>query len=94
MWRQVALYPRRMVSWVFSPKPDADLVIKPLDTAYEQRRRAQSVLFHIDQSRSFRKRGALENRMDTSVGSWPHRLPTGTTKTFDTARSKRRDPII
>ena len=44
-----------------SAKPDADLVIKALDRAYEMRGRPQGVLFHSDQgsqygSRSFRQR--------------------------------------
>ncbi|WP_342624539.1 IS3 family transposase [Pseudomonas alkylphenolica] len=54
-------FARRVVGWAFSSKPDADLVIKTLDMAYEQRGRPQSVLFHSDQgsqygSRSFRQR--------------------------------------
>ena len=44
-----------------SRKPDADLVIKALDMAYEQRGRPQGLLFHSDQgsqyaSRLFRQR--------------------------------------
>ncbi|MEG1113277.1 MAG: IS3 family transposase [Hafnia sp.] len=57
----IDLFARRVVGWAFSPKPDADLVIKALDMAYEQRGRPQNVLFHSDQgsqygSRSFRQR--------------------------------------
>lgn len=37
------------MGWAFSPDPDADLVIKALDTAYEQRDRPQNVLFQSDQ---------------------------------------------
>lgn len=49
------------MGWAFSSKPDADLVIKALDMAYEQRGRPKNVLFHGDQgsqygSRSFRQR--------------------------------------
>lgn len=64
-WHYVAavldLFSRRVVGWAFSSKPDADLVIKALDVAYEQRGRPQNVLFHSDQgsqygSRSFRQR--------------------------------------
>ncbi len=64
-WHYVAvvidLFARRVVGWAFSSKPDADLVIKALDMAYEQRDRPQNVLFHSDQgsqygSRSFRQR--------------------------------------
>jgi transposase InsO family protein len=52
---------RRVVGWALSEKPDADLVIKALDMAYEHRGRPQNVLFHSDQgsqygSRSFRQR--------------------------------------
>lgn len=64
-WHYVAavidLFARRVVGWAFSSKPDADLVIKALDMAYEQRGHPQNVLFHSDQgsqygSRSFRQR--------------------------------------
>lgn len=64
-WYYVAavidLFARRMVGWSFSAKPDAELVIKALDMAYEQRGRPRGVLFHSDQgsqygSRSFRQR--------------------------------------
>ena len=53
------LYARQVVGWAFSAKPDADLMIKALDMAYEQRGRPQNVLFHSNQgsqygSRSFR----------------------------------------
>ena len=51
------IFARRVVGWAFSSKPDADLVIKALDMAYELRGRPQDVLFHSDQgSRSFRQR--------------------------------------
>ena len=55
----IDLYARRVVGWAFSAKLDADLVIKALDMAYEQRGRPQNVLFRSDQvsqygSRSFR----------------------------------------
>ncbi|EOU9564350.1 TPA: IS3 family transposase [Pseudomonas aeruginosa] len=55
------LHTRRVIGWVFSAKPDAELVIKALDMAYEQRGRPQQVLFHSDQgsqyaSRLFRQR--------------------------------------
>lgn len=64
-WYYVAavidLFARCVVGWAFSSKPDAYLVIKALDVAYEQRERPQNVLFHSDQgsqygSRSFRQR--------------------------------------
>ncbi|MFJ3368102.1 IS3 family transposase [Pseudomonas sp. NPDC086251] len=52
---------RRVVGWALSEKPDADLVIKALDMAYEQRGKPQGLLFHSDQgsqyaSRLFRQR--------------------------------------
>lgn len=55
------LYCRRVVGWALSAKPDADLVVKALDMAYEQRGRPQNVMFHSDQgsqyaSHSFRQR--------------------------------------
>lgn len=42
-------------------RPDAELVVKALDMAYEQRGRPQNVMFHSDQgsqyaSRKFRQR--------------------------------------
>ncbi|ELP3488872.1 IS3 family transposase [Pseudomonas aeruginosa] len=55
------LHTRRVIGWAFSGKPDAELVIKALDMAYEQRGKPQQVLFHSDQgsqyaSRLFRQR--------------------------------------
>ena len=55
------LHTRRAIGWAFSAKPDAELVIKALDMAYEQRGQPQQVLFHSDQgsqyaSRLFRQR--------------------------------------
>ncbi len=55
------LYARRIVGWALSNKPDAELVIKALDMAYQQRGRPQGGLFHSDQgspygSRQFRQR--------------------------------------
>ncbi|MCU8938627.1 IS3 family transposase [Pseudomonas aeruginosa] len=55
------LHTRRVVGWAISAKPDAELVIKALDMAYEQRGKPQQVLFHSDQgsqyaSRLFRQR--------------------------------------
>lgn len=64
-WRYLAvvldLYARRVVGWALSDHPDADLVVKALDRAYEQRGRPEGVLFHSDQgsqyaSRKFRQR--------------------------------------
>ena len=64
-WRYVAvvidLYSRRVVGWSMSDSPDADLVVKALDNAYQTRGRPQGVLFHSDQgsqygSRIFRQR--------------------------------------
>lgn len=55
------LYRRRVVGWALSAKPDAELAVKALDMAYEQRGRPQGVMFHSDQgsqyvSRLFRQR--------------------------------------
>ena len=64
-WHYVAavidLFFRRVVGWVFSSRPDADLVIKTLDGAYEQRGHPRNVLFYSAQgsqygSRRFRQR--------------------------------------
>ena len=37
------------LGWALSEKPDADLGIKALDVAYEQRGKPQGLLFHSDQ---------------------------------------------
>lgn len=55
------LYSRRIVGWALSSTPDADLVTKALDMAYEQRGKPEGLLFHSDQgsqygSRKFRQR--------------------------------------
>lgn len=64
-WRYLAvvldLYSRRVVGWAISNHPDANLVGKALDRAYEQRGKPEGVLFHSDQgsqyaSRLFRQR--------------------------------------
>ncbi len=64
-WRYLAaildLYTRRVVSWAISDNPDADLVVKALDLAYQQRGCPKDVMFHSDQgsqyaSRKFRQR--------------------------------------
>lgn len=54
-------YARGVVGWALSEKPNADLVVKELDVAYEQRGKPQGLLFHSDQgsqygSRQFRQR--------------------------------------
>ncbi len=80
-WHNLAvvldLCTRRVVGWAMSEKPDADLVIKALDKAYEQRGRSQGLLFHSDQGSpgellGQRANGArvpqLENGMDTDHG--------------------------
>ncbi|WP_404416181.1 IS3 family transposase [Marinospirillum sp.] len=55
------LYARRVVGWALSSSPDADLVVKALDHAWEQRGQPKKVMFHSDQgsqyaSRKFRQR--------------------------------------
>tara|TARA_R100000935_G_scaffold25172_1_gene44914 strand:+ start:336 stop:1193 length:858 start_codon:yes stop_codon:yes gene_type:complete len=55
------LFSRRVVGWALSSHPNAELVIRALDMAYEQRARPQDVMFHSDQgsqyvSRKFRQR--------------------------------------
>ena len=55
------LYSRCVVGWALSEHPDAALVIKALDNAYELRGKPKGVLFHSDQgsqygSKIFRQR--------------------------------------
>lgn len=55
------LFCRRVVGWSLSNKADADLAIRALEMAFEQRGRPESVMFHSDQggqysSRRFRQR--------------------------------------
>ena len=55
------LYRRRVVGWALSTSPDAQLAVKALENAYEQRGKPQGVMFHSDQgcqytSRLFRQR--------------------------------------
>lgn len=54
------LHTRRVVGWTMSDKPDAELAIKALKMAYQQRGCPYGVLFHSDQgsqygSRAFRQ---------------------------------------
>lgn len=46
------LFTRRVVGWAFSARPDADLVVRAPDMAYEQRGRPKELLFHSDQGGS------------------------------------------
>ncbi|WP_416392241.1 IS3 family transposase [Alloalcanivorax xenomutans] len=55
------LYARRVVGWAISSSPDADLVVKALDHAWEQHGEPEKIVFHSDQggqyvSRTFRQR--------------------------------------
>lgn len=52
---------RRVVGWAVSQRPDADLTIRALDHAFEQRGRPSKLMFHSDQgcqyaSRAFQQR--------------------------------------
>ena len=47
------LYARRVVGWAMSDKPDAELAIKALEMAYQQRGCPSGVLFHSDQGSQF-----------------------------------------
>lgn len=49
----IDLYARRVLGWSFSPKHNADLLIRALDIAYEQRGRPQNVSFHSDQGNQY-----------------------------------------
>lgn len=55
------LHSRRVVGWAMSTSPNAELAVKALEMAYEQRGRPEGILFHSDQgcqyaSRVFRQR--------------------------------------
>ena len=52
----IDLYSRRVVGWALSGSPDAALVGKALDLAYEQRGRPVGVLFHSDQGSQYASR--------------------------------------
>lgn len=47
------LHARRVVGWVMSEKPDANLTILALERAYEQRGRPEDVIFHSDQGSQY-----------------------------------------
>ena len=50
------LYARRVVGWAMSASPDADLVVKALDHAWEQRSQPKEVMFHSDQGSQYASR--------------------------------------
>lgn len=50
------LHTRRVVGWAMSDKPDAELAIKALEMAYQQRGCPSGVLFHSDQGRQYGSR--------------------------------------
>lgn len=57
----IDLYARRVVGWAISSRPDAQLTIKALEMAWEQRGKPNGVMFHSDQgsqygSRAYRQR--------------------------------------
>jgi len=52
----IDLYSRRVVGWSLSASPDAELVVKALDMAFEQRGRPQGVMFHSDQGCQYTSR--------------------------------------
>src|SRR5690606_12966000 len=47
------LYARRVVGWAMSSSPDAELVVKALEHAWEQRGQPSGVLFHSDQGSKY-----------------------------------------
>ena len=59
-WQYLAavldLFTRRVVGWSLSGSPDAALVCKALEMAYEQRGRPVGVLFHSDQGSQYGSR--------------------------------------
>jgi putative transposase len=50
------LHARRVVGWAMSSSPDADLVVKTLDHAWEQRGQPEKVMFHSDQGSQYASR--------------------------------------
>ena len=50
------LYARRIVGWACSDKPDAELAVRALDMAFEQRGKPQGLMFHSDQSVQYASR--------------------------------------
>ncbi len=50
------LYARRVIGWAFSSQPNAGLVVKALDMAYEQRGKPPCVMFHSDQGSQYASR--------------------------------------
>ena len=50
------LVTRRVVGWSFSTSPDADLVVKALDMAFELRGRPTDLMFHSDQGGQYVER--------------------------------------
>ncbi len=67
-------YARRVVGWAMSDKPDAELAIKMLEMAYQQRGCPSGVLFHSDQgsqygSRAFRQRLWRYRMIQSMVGA-------------------------
>ncbi len=59
-WRYVAalidLYARKVVGWAISDRPDARLVVKALDSAWESRGQPEGVMFHSDQGSQYSSR--------------------------------------
>jgi putative transposase len=52
----IDLYRRRVIGWALSNSPDAELAVKALDTAYEQRGKPEGVMFHSDQGCQYSSR--------------------------------------
>jgi len=83
--------------WAFSAKPDAELVIKALNMAYEQRGKPQQVLFHSDQSRQYASRLFLQRlwryRMEQSTSHrGKHRDNSSMERLFRSLKSERVPP--
>lgn len=55
----IDLYARRVIGWAISEHPDADLVVKALTRAYQQRGRPNGLMFHSDQGSQY---GSLKFR--------------------------------
>ncbi len=66
------LFTRRVVGWSFSTSPDADLVVKALEMAFEQRGRPTGLMFHSDQGGQGRfNRSSQHSIIEQTLGIGP-----------------------
>ncbi len=53
------LFSRRVMGWLLSDKPNAELTCKALDMAWEQRVRPSDMMFHSDQGCQYSSLGGI-----------------------------------